>query len=102
MLSVTIMIRGAEFAARMVEIGGWLRANRWEPNTYKSHHHEDAVLVILDFPAEMAAEAFATRFNGVYGSSPEDVIQHAAVGRVGHGNLSSIIAGDAQSGSGHS
>jgi hypothetical protein len=64
MLSVTVQICAAEFSVRMIEIGQWLQANQWEPTRYKYLHHEDAVLVTLDFPAEMAAEAFTRRFNG--------------------------------------
>jgi hypothetical protein len=70
MLSVTVRIRAAEFSTRMLEIGEWLQANQWEPTRYQYNHHEDAVRVTLDFPAELAAEAFATRFNGVYRVSP--------------------------------
>ena len=42
-----------------------------QPIRYKYDHHEDAVLVTVDFPAEVAAEAFAMRFDGVDRLSPQ-------------------------------
>jgi len=57
----------------MRAIGEWLDANRYLPTRYKYDHNEDAVLVTVDFAAEVAAEvaaeAFATRFDGIYQSS---------------------------------
>jgi hypothetical protein len=73
MLSVTVRIRAAEFSTKILEIGEWLRANQWEPTRYQYIHHEGAVRVTLDFPAELAAEVFVTRFNGVYRSSPPNI-----------------------------
>ena len=66
MRSVTVRIRAAEFSTTINAIGEWLDANRYEPTRYKYDHNEDAVLVTVDFPAEVAAEAFAMRFDGVY------------------------------------
>jgi hypothetical protein len=66
MRSVTVQIRAAEFSATMSEIGEWLDANRHKPTRYKYDHTDDAVLVTVDFPAEVAATAFATRFDSVY------------------------------------
>ena len=68
--SVTVRIRAAEFSATMAEISEWLYANRYQPIRYKYDDHEDAVLVTVDFLAKAAAEAFATRFEGVYHLSP--------------------------------
>src|SRR5215472_14868356 len=64
MRSVTVRLNAAEFSAEMTTIGEWLNVNRHEPTRYKYDHHEDAVLVTVDFPTEVAAEAFAVRFNG--------------------------------------
>jgi hypothetical protein len=64
--SVTVRIRAAEFSATMITITAWLDANRYQPIRYRYDHHEDAVLVTVDFPAKAAAEAFATRFDGAY------------------------------------
>ena len=64
MRSVTVRLNAAEFSAAMTTIGEWLDTNRYEPTRYKYDHHEDAVLVTVDFPTEVAAEAFAVRFNG--------------------------------------
>ena len=66
MRSVPVRIRAAEFSATMTAIGEWLEANRYEPTRYKYDHYEDTVLVTVDFAAEVAAEAFATRFDGIY------------------------------------
>jgi hypothetical protein len=66
MRSITVRIHAAEFSATMTAIGEWLDANRYEPTRYKYDHDEDAVLVTVDFPVEVAAQAFAMRFDGVY------------------------------------
>ena len=52
MRSVTVRLNAAQFSAAMTTIGEWI-----------------AVLVTVDFLTEMAAEAFAARFDGVYHSS---------------------------------
>ena len=70
MRCVTVRIRAAEFSATMTAISEWLDANRHKPTRYKYDHTEDAAFVTVDFAAEMAAEAFATRFDGVHHSSP--------------------------------
>ena len=71
MRSVTVRLRADEFSATMTAMAEWLDANRYEPARYKYDQHEDTVLVTVDFPAEVAAEAFATRFDGVRHSSPQ-------------------------------
>ena len=71
MRSVMVRLRADEFSAQMTAMGEWLDANRYEPTRYKYDHYEDSVVVTVDFPAEMAAEAFATRFDGVRHSSPQ-------------------------------
>ena len=58
MHSVTVRIRAAEFSATMTEIDEWLDANRHKPTRYKYDHTDDAVLVTVDFPAAVAADAF--------------------------------------------
>jgi len=69
MRSVTIRLLGSEFSTTMAAISEWLDANRCEPTRYKYEHHEDDVIVTVDFPTAIAAEAFAMRFDGVYHSS---------------------------------
>jgi hypothetical protein len=71
MRSVTIWIPAVEFSGTMTAIAEWLDDNRHKPTRYKYDHNEDAVLVTLDFPAEVAAEAFAARFDGVYHASTQ-------------------------------
>jgi hypothetical protein len=71
MRSVTVRIRASGFSSTMTAISEWLDANRYKPTRYKYDHNEDAVLVTVDFPAEVAAEAFAIRFDGVYSLSPQ-------------------------------
>ena len=74
MRSVTVRIRAAEFSDTMRAIGDWLDVNRYEPTRYKYDHNADAVLVTVDFPADLAAEAFAMRFDGVHHSSPQSTL----------------------------
>ena len=71
MRSVTVRVRGDEFSATMNAMAEWLDANRYEPARYKYDHHEDSIVVTVDFLAEVAAEAFATRFDGVRRSSQQ-------------------------------
>ena len=71
MHSVRVCIRAAEFSATMTEIGEWLDANRHKPTRFKYDHTDDAVLVTVDFPAAVVADAFAMRFDGVYYSSQQ-------------------------------
>ena len=66
MRSITVRVRADEFSAAMNAMAEWLDANRYEPTRYKYDHFEDAVHVTVDFAAEVAAEAFATRFDGIY------------------------------------
>ena len=73
MRSVTVRIRAAGFSATMTAMREWLDANRYEPTRYKYDHNEDAVLVTVDFPAEVAARAFAMRFDGVYQLLPRAI-----------------------------
>ena len=65
MHSVTVRICAGAFSATMTAIREWLDANRYKPTRYKYDHDEDAVLVTVDFPAGVAAKAFAARFDGV-------------------------------------
>lgn len=71
MRSVTVWIRASEFSATMTAISEWFDANRYKPTRYKYDHNEDAVLVTVDFSAEVAAQAFAMRFDGVDRLSPQ-------------------------------
>jgi hypothetical protein len=64
--SVTVRISATEFSATMKAIREWLDANGYEPTRYQYHHDKDAVFVTVDFPAGVAAQAFAMRFDGVY------------------------------------
>jgi len=68
MRSITVRICAAEFSSTMTAIAEWLDANRYKPTRYKYDHDEDAVLVTVDFPAAVAADAFAMRFDGVHRS----------------------------------
>jgi hypothetical protein len=66
MRNITVRIHAAEFSATMAAIVEWLDANRYEPTRYNYDHDEDVVLVTVDFPVAVAAQAFAMRFDGVY------------------------------------
>jgi hypothetical protein len=69
MRSVTVRLNAAEFSTAISTIAEWLDANGYEPTRYKYDHHEDTIDVTVDFTTEVAAEAFAARFDGVYQSS---------------------------------
>jgi len=69
MRSVTVRISAAEFSATMTAIGEWLDTNRYKPTRYKYDHDEDTVLLTVDFPAVVEADAFAMHFDGVHRSS---------------------------------
>ena len=71
MRSVTIRIPAAEFCCTMAAIAEWLDVNGYEPTRYKYNHSEDAVLVTVDFPSALAADAFAMSFGGVYQLFPQ-------------------------------
>ena len=73
MRSVTVRLCTAEFSATMTAIGEWLDAHRYKPTRYKYDHNKHTVLVTIDFAADLAAEAFATRFDGVHHSSPQSI-----------------------------
>ena len=70
MRSVTVRINAAEFSATMTAIGQWVDTNRYQPTRYKYDHDEDTVLLTVDFPVVVEADAFAMRFDGVHRSSP--------------------------------
>jgi len=70
MCSVTVRIPSAEFSGTITAIAEWFDVSGYEPTRYKYNHSEDAVLVTVDFPAAVAADAFAMRFDGAYRSSP--------------------------------
>ena len=70
MRSVTVRISAAEFSATMTAISEWLDTNRYKPTRYKYDHDEDTVLLTVDFPAVVEADAFAMRFDGVHRLSP--------------------------------
>ena len=74
MRSATVRLNAVEFSAAITTIGEWLDANRYEPTRYKYDHHEDAVVVTVDFPTEAAAEAFAARFEGACHSSMQPAL----------------------------
>jgi hypothetical protein len=71
MRSVTVRISAAEFSATLTERGEWLDWHRQKPTRYQYDHTDDAVLVTVDFPVAVAADAFAIRFDGVYRLSPQ-------------------------------
>jgi hypothetical protein len=74
MRSVTVRLRADEFSSSITAIGDWLDAHRYEPTRYKYDHNKHTVLVTIDFAAEVAAEAFATRFDGDCRLSPQPTL----------------------------
>jgi hypothetical protein len=66
MPNITVRVRADEFSATINAMAEWLDVNRYEPTRYKYDHQGDLVVVTVDFPEEVAAEEFATRFDGIY------------------------------------
>jgi hypothetical protein len=55
----------------MTAIASWLDVNGYEPARYKYNQSDDAVVVTVDFPTTVAADAFAMRFGSVYQLFPQ-------------------------------
>jgi hypothetical protein len=70
MRTVTVQLRAADFSRAMVAMREWLDRNGYEATRFKYDQHEDAVVVSVDFTGEVAAEAFARRFDGFRQPSP--------------------------------
>ena len=65
MRSVRVQVPAVEFSGAMIAIAEWFDANGYEPTRYKYTQRRHAVLVTIDLPSTVAANAFAMRF-GVY------------------------------------
>ena len=54
----------------MTAMREWFDRNGYEATRFKYDQHEDTVVVSVDFTGEVAAEAFARRFDGLQKPSP--------------------------------
>jgi hypothetical protein len=69
MRTVKVRLNAAELSDQMIVMREWLDRNRYEAKRFDCDQHGDVVVLSVDFTVEVAAEAFAMRFDGVYHSS---------------------------------
>ena len=69
MRTVKVRLNAADLSDQMIVMRGWLDRNRYEATRFDCDQHGDVVVLSVDFTVEVAAEAFAMRFDGVYHSS---------------------------------
>ena len=62
MPTVTIRLRGADFAHQMVEMRTWLDQHMFEPARFTHRQDGELVVVSIDFQKDHHAEAFESRF----------------------------------------
>jgi hypothetical protein len=62
MHKVTVRLSADEFSAMMAAMREWFDRNSYEPTRFKYDQQEDSVVVVIDFPTDAAAQAFAVRF----------------------------------------
>ena len=64
MRTVTITLRGADFAGEMVEMRTWLDQHMIEPARFTYREDGKLVVISVDFRKDHHAEAFKIRFDG--------------------------------------
>jgi hypothetical protein len=62
MRTVTITIRGVDFAGEMGEMRTWLDQHMFEPARYTYREEGESVVISVDFQNDHHAEAFRSRF----------------------------------------
>jgi len=62
MPTVEITLRGADFAAEMVEMRTWLDQRMFEPARFTYKQDKEVVVISVDFENDRQAEAFKSRF----------------------------------------
>jgi hypothetical protein len=62
MRTVTITLRGADFAGEMVEMRTWLDRHMLEPARFTYREDGESVVISIDFQRDHDAEAFRIRF----------------------------------------
>ena len=71
MRTVKVRLNAAELSDQMIVMREWLDRNRYEAKRFDCDQHGDVVVLSVDFTVEVAAEAFAMRFEGVCRLSPQ-------------------------------
>jgi len=61
--TVKITLRGADFAAEMVEMRTWLDRRMFEPVRFTYRQEKEIVVISVDFENDRQAEAFQSRFD---------------------------------------
>ena len=64
MRTVTIALRGADFAVEMVKMRAWLDQHMFEPAKFAYKQDREAVFISVDFLNDHHAEAFKSHFDG--------------------------------------
>ena len=72
MRTVKVRLNAADLSDQMIVMRGWLDRNRYEATRFDCDQDGDVVVLSVDFTVEVAAEAFAMRFDGVYPLSPQN------------------------------
>ena len=73
MRTVKVRLNAAELSDQMIVMREWLDRNRYEAKRFDCDQHGDVVVLSVDFTVEVAAEAFAMRFDGVYRVLPRTI-----------------------------
>jgi hypothetical protein len=64
MRTVTVQLRAADLSREMVAMREWLDRNGYEPSRFDCDQNGDDIILSVDFWMDVAAKAFARRFDG--------------------------------------
>ena len=76
MRTVVVRVGDADFSNQMAEMREWLDRHRYEPVKFTYNQSDSGLVISVEFPDPVEAEAFATRFDG---QEPAQII--ASLGR---------------------
>jgi hypothetical protein len=66
MRTVKVRLNAADLPDQMIIMRGWLDRNQYEATRFDCDQDGDVVVLSVAFTVEVAAEAFAMHFDGVY------------------------------------
>ena len=61
---VVVRVGDADFSNKMVEMREWLDRHRYEPVKFVFNQSDSGLVISVEFPDAVEAEAFATHFDG--------------------------------------
>jgi hypothetical protein len=64
MYTITLRVRGVDFAERITAMRVWLDEHRFEPSRFKYSEDGNDLLIDVSFNVAVEAAAFSARFNG--------------------------------------